>query len=361
MLDHARASIFEGPGLPLQLRNVALPALGDGEMLVRVRLATICGSDLHSFDGKRTVPCPTILGHEILGTIEEMGPGAEVDISGRPLALGDRVTWSLVVACGQCFSCRHQLPEKCAYVRKYGHERISDAWALNGGLATHCHLLKRTAVFRVPDALPDTVACPASCATATVAAAMRHAGNLADQVVLIQGAGMLGLTAAAWARVNGARAVIVCDVSAGRLEVARTFGADAVFTPDGQELRQFVSQASEGRGVDVAIDMSGSGAAITLGIDLLRCGGRAIWVGAVFPSQVNNFVAERVVRKYLSIQGVHNYQPTDLATALDFLTAHHHKFPFADQVSRPFPLEQCQAAFDHARSGASFRVAVSSD
>src|ERR1700677_4356849 len=124
MLQQALASIFEGPGRPLQTRLVPLPALGDGEMLVHIGLTTICGSDLHSFDGRREVPVPTILGHEILGTIVDIGPRTpQVDAAGQPLAVGDRVTWSLVISCGGCYYCQHELPEKCAHVVKYGHER----------------------------------------------------------------------------------------------------------------------------------------------------------------------------------------------------------------------------------------------
>ena len=120
----------------------------------------------------------------------------------------------MMVHCGTCFFCTHSLPNKCECLFKYGHEAITSARALSGGLATHCQLNRGTALVRVPDSLPDAVACPASCATATIAAALRHAGDLTDAVVLIHGAGMLGLTAAAWASVRGAKAVVLCDTRA---------------------------------------------------------------------------------------------------------------------------------------------------
>ena len=361
MIETARAAIFEAPGVPLQMRSVPLPSLTEGETLVRVRLATICGSDLHTYEGRRTTPCPTILGHEILGTIIDLGPPTPtVDAAGQALAVGDRVTWPVIVACGACFFCRHDLPQKCERLFKYGHERVTDRHFLNGGLASHCLLKQGTHVLRVPDCLPDAVACPASCATATVAAALVQAGNLTGQVVLIQGAGMLGLTASAWASTLGARAVLVCDPNQWRLELARNFGASGVagVEDDHRELRRDIVARTEGRGVDIVIEMSGSGPAIALGIDLLRCGGRAVWVGAVFPTAIQDFVAERVVRKCLTIHGVHNYRPADLAAALRFLEAHHAEFPFAELVGPAFALDDVQQAFESARTGTVLRAAV---
>ena len=159
-----RAAVFTGAGEPLELTELPVPAtLRDGEALVRVTCCTLCGSDLHSYSGDREVLTPTILGHEILGTIEAVG--------GRtPLAIGQRVTWSIAASCGECYFCRNDLPQKCERLFKYGHEQMSEEHPLSGGLATHCHLAPGTTVVEIPSGLPDEVACPANCATATVAA-----------------------------------------------------------------------------------------------------------------------------------------------------------------------------------------------
>ena len=357
----ATAAVFEGPGLPLRLRHLPLPAFGPGEVLVQVRLATICASDVHTHLGRRTVPCPTILGHEVVGTIAEFGSGEPVsDAAGRPLALGDRVTWSISANWGQCFFCQNEVPQKCERLFKYGHEPLGPQLHLSGGLSTHCHLLRGTHLFRVPEVLSDAVVCPANCATATVAAAMRQAGDLLNTAVLIQGAGVLGLTAAAWSRTQGARAVVVCDPRPERLETAHRFGAThtVLAEENSQVLRGHLDRLTNGRGVDVVLEMSGAGSAITVGIEMLRPGGRAVWVGAVFPTPVPHFSAERVVRKCLSIQGIHNYQPRDLAAALDFLADQHTRFPFGEFVGPTFSLQEVEAAFRSAGTGASRRVAI---
>jgi alcohol dehydrogenase len=276
-----------------------------------------------------------------------------------PIEVGDRITWSVAASCGSCFFCQDGLPQKCERLFKYGHEKISGRHPLSGGLADYCHLAAGTAIFRVPSELPDAVACPANCATATVAAAMRYAGPCAGRVVLVQGAGMLGLTAAAMAASAGAREVIVCDTSGERLLLASRFGATrTVRADDGDLLRVAVEQLTSGRGVDVAIDVSGAPAAMEAGIELLRIGGRYVWVGAVFPDRPLAVSAETIVRKVLSIQGVHNYAPEDLRRAVDFLQHHHAHSPFEELVAKTFALEDAGAAFLHASQSGALRVAV---
>lgn len=361
MAETSRAMVFNQAGRPLALRRYGLPRLAESEVLVRITCCTLCGSDVHTYQGRRSTPTPTVLGHEIIGRVDQLPPGSEAcDYEGVPLMIGDHVTWSVAANCGSCFYCGDGLPQKCEQLFKYGHERISDRHPFSGGLADHCHLTAGTAIFRLPAALSDAVACPANCATATVAAAMRYAGTLADRVVLIQGAGMLGLTAAAMASASGAGEVIVCDTAPERLPRASLFGATRVARVDQGDdaLRAAVGDAASGRGVDVAIDVSGAPAAMESGMRLLRVGGRYVWVGAVFPARPLSISAETIVRNILSVQGVHNYRPEDLRHALEFLRDNHSRFPFEELVAETFALEDADAAFLHAAQSGQLRVAV---
>ena len=360
----ARAMVFDGPQRPLRLLEMDLPDPAAGELLVGVSMTTLCGSDLHTFQGHRSTTCPTVLGHEVLGTVAALPPGeCMTDAWNQPLAVGDRVTWSVVVHCGHCFFCLHDLPQKCEHLFKYGHEQLQPQHAPSGGLADFCHLKAGTTVFRVPDELDDRVVCPGNCATATVAAALQAADISEDSVVLIQGCGMLGLTASAMARSCGAREVIVCDVDKSRLRRAKQFGATHAIEiePLGNRLQQIVAETTANRGVDVALEMSGSPEALETGIDLLRIGGRFILVGAVFPTRPVSLVAEKIVRKMLTIQGLHNYAPSHLADALTFLQQHHREFPFAMLVSKSFPLSEANAAFEFAAESGALRVSVCPD
>ncbi|HXG05253.1 MAG TPA: alcohol dehydrogenase catalytic domain-containing protein, partial [Candidatus Binatia bacterium] len=205
----ARAAVFEGPGKPFVLRAYPLEEPGPGEVLVRVRMSTICGSDLHSWEGKRASPVPGILGHEILGTVAALGPGVTADLRGAPLRVGDRITWTMFVACGHCHACRVlDMPQKCSALRKYGHEGVQGTRALLGGFAEYCSVLLGTGLVRVPDDVTDEEATPLNCGVATMVAATEAAEIGVGDCVVVQGLGLLGLYAVALARARGARLVI---------------------------------------------------------------------------------------------------------------------------------------------------------
>jgi len=288
------AALFDGPGLPLRLAEFALPPVGPGELLVRITACTICGSDLHTLAGRRPAPVPSILGHEALG----------LDVS-----TGQRVTWSIMASCGHCPFCLRGLPQNCEALFKYGHAKHETR--PSGGLSEYIILRLGTTVLPVPDSLPDAVACPLNCATATIAACLRPAGNLAAADVLIQGAGLLGLTAAALAAAAGAAQIHAVH-------------------PDSSSLPP----------VDFALELSGHSAALPP----LRIGGLYVLAGAVFSTPPLPLDPETLVRRLLRIQGVHDYTPADLATALEFLLQHHHRHPFAELVPQSFPLSQINEA-----------------
>ena len=361
MSNTSLAAVFHESGAPLTLETYQLPRLGPGEVLVRITCATICGSDVHTFLGHRSTPVPTILGHEIMGVVEALDPNQPAcDYTGRPLAIGDRVTWSIASSCGRCFFCAHDVPQKCESLFKYGHEQIVPEHPLSGGLAEHCHLAAGTTIVTVPDSLSDAVACPANCATATVAAALRVGAICPGDSVLIQGAGMLGLTATAMASSRGAQQVIVCDVDGTRLQRATSFGAthNLLVGEDEGPLIKAVQELTAGRGVDLAVELSGATNAVQTGLKLLRIGGRYVLIGSTFPTPPVSVDPEAVVRRCLTIVGNHNYKPEDLANAVVFLSQHGHNFPFAEIVHDEFVLQQSEDAFQQAISGQSLRVAV---
>jgi alcohol dehydrogenase len=353
-----RAVIFYGPDSPQTLETRERPEPGPGRILVRVRCCTLCGSDLHTHSGRRSTPLPTILGHEILGEIAAFGAGAPpTDARGLPLREGDRVTWSIAACCGHCFFCARGLNQKCEHLFKYGHEAIRPDCAWSGGLADWCVLEPGTTIVRLSDDLPDTLACPANCATATVAGALRLAGELRESSVLVLGAGMLGLTACAMARSLGATAVVAVDVDAERSARALRFGATEAFPIDPTTLdgraRRF-----PGGGFDVALELSGAPAAIASSLASVRLGGTVVLVGSVFPSPPLPLDPEKVVRRMITIRGLHNYAPADLIAAVAFLEEFGASYPFAELVAASYPLDDFERAFRDARSGLGPRVAV---
>jgi len=349
------AMVFDGSGQPLRKVAVPRPRLGPGEALVRVSLCTLCGSDLHTYFGRRSEPTPTVLGHEIVGVIEELAADAPETVDGEVLKVGDRIVWSVAVACGSCFFCMHDLPQKCRTLRKYGHEVFTSERGPAGGLTTHCHLFAKTAVVEVPDGLADELAGPAMCATATVAAAIRRAGDLDGKVVLVLGAGLLGLTTACMALTMNA-VPILADVDPPRLAVSERFGIPhRVATSEAHDLAKSLT---DGRGADVVFEMSGANAAVELALGSARVGGRVVLVGSVSPGQPVAVVPNDLVRRCLTVVGVHNYAPEDLAAAVQFLAASQSGLPFASLFGPTFELDRADEAFQFAERERPVRVAV---
>ena len=349
-----RTAVFTGPGNRFQMETVPATPLAPGEALVRVRLCTLCGSDLHTVTGRRHGPTPCVLGHEMVGEIAEVY-GEKRDASGHPLAVGDRVTWAVADSCGNCFFCTHDLPQKCETLKKYGHHAHESGRGPSGGLTTHCQLWPGTAVVKVPAGVPDEVAAPAMCATATVAGALRQAGTVRGATVLILGAGMLGLTASAMAASDGAT-VIVADTNAVRLNIATRFGAKHTATVTGLPAR--LAELTNGRGADVVLELAGVSPSVETALSAARIGGTVVLVGSVFPVSAVAVNPETLVRRCLQIVGSHNYAPADLVAAMRFLAGEGNGYPFAGLVARTLPLADVDEAFRLAEAEKPYRIGV---
>ena len=357
MSDSGLVALFEKKSSLFAISNCNLKDPVGDQILIKVEGCTICGSDVHTFLGRRSAQVPTVLGHEIAGRIVSFGPfNKRIDYSGNHLEIGTFVTWSVVANCDNCIYCKRGQPQKCDSNFKYGHKKHNPEEPWVGGLAEYILLVHGTKVFKIPEGLSLEVACPANCTTATNVAAFRVAGNLAGKVVLIMGAGMLGVTACAMAKFYGAKLVIVCDTNEKRLLKACVFGADQSTLPAG--LSDVVSNLTEGLGIDIIFELTGAPVAFENAFECVGIGGKIILVGSVFPSTPVGLPMEIVVRKLLSILGVHNYVPEDLAKALDFLNQTRH-LPWESLVGKWFNLSDVDLAFQLAQSPKYYRVGIS--
>jgi threonine 3-dehydrogenase len=326
-IDHTIAAVWRG-GDDIALESMPVPPLEPGEVLARVRLATVCGSDRHTVSGRRSQPCPSILGHETVGEIVMLGDEKARAVDGRRLQLGQRVIWSVTLPCGACDRCNAGITAKCRTLRKAGHESLDSGWGLSGGYAQHVLLPRGLPIAVVDDDLPDALAAPAACATATVMAVIERAAALVGRRVLVIGAGMLGLTAVAAAAAAGASSVLSVDPAPERRELARRFGATDV-----------QPSAAEAGNCDVLLEFSGSSAALQEGLHHLDVQGIAVLAGSVAPGGDVALDPESVVRRHLSIRGVHNYEPRHLTEALSFLQQTRDRFPWSELVADPVPLD----------------------
>ncbi len=360
--ENCRAAVFIAAGRPLEHRTVPLPrTMPPGSALVRVRLATICGSDLHTFHGRRTEPAPLILGHEIVGEIVETADGApELCGPGPSPVPGDRITWTIMARCGSCFFCTHGLPQKCLRLRKYGHTSIDEPPGLFGGFAEYAYLFPGTVVHRIPGSLPDEAVVTANCALATAVNAVEAAGIEEGDDVLVQGAGLMGLFVIALSRRRGARFIAAADVNPARFETARSFGADACIDVSGLNAEEAAvcMAADTARGFDAVIEACGDPGAVPAAVEALRTGGRLCIAGIVSKGRMFSLDGDRVTRKCLTIRGIHNYRPEHLAAALDFIGETSETCPLGGIVGDTFPLSRIDEAFALAGTGRHLRVAV---
>lgn len=359
----AVAMAWLGVGMPHEALAVPGVALGPHDVLIAVEMSTICGSDIHTVQGRRHAPAPLVLGHESVGRIIAIGDEGARSVEGAELHIGDRVVWSVTVSCGHCDRCVAGLTQKCRTLAKYGHARIEPRWELTGGFAGHVHLREGTAIVRVPEALPAAALAPVSCATATAwagiarGAALRgrsrpdpsptasEAAVLACERVLVLGAGLVGLTAAVIAAELGAQ-VRIADPDPARRAFAERFGLTALEPEDVAE-----------EGFDLVVEASGH--AVGAALDAVDVGGAVVLLGSVFPADPVPLDAERIVRGLVSVAGVHNYTGSELQAAAAFMGGRGRSYPFADAVGAVHPLAAVDAALvEAAAPGAPLRVGL---
>jgi threonine dehydrogenase-like Zn-dependent dehydrogenase len=346
----ARAAVMRAFKRPIAVEAFPLPAeLAPGELLVRVQMAGVCGTDVHLHQGQLAVPLPLIMGHETVGTVHAIG-GEAADWLGRPLQAGDRVSWTVGMTCGQCRYCRlYKLPARCQNRRAYGVNTPCDAPPhLLGGYAQFHHLRAGTAVFKLPDDLPTESLIGAGCALVTAVHAAEKMPYRWGESVVIQGAGPVGLAALAIASDAGCRPIIVIGGPAERLERCRRFGADICIDideiRDPDKRRGVVLEHTGGLGADCVVECVGHPDAVAQGWPLARDGGRYMVLGQYCDAGPVMLNPHQITKRELEIHGSYGSEPVHWARAMDFLRARRERFPFHELITHRFSLDQVNEA-----------------
>jgi len=358
----ATAMLWHSPDRPHEAARVGSVQLQPLEVLVEIELATICGSDVHTSSGHRAAPAPLVLGHEQLGRIVALGTGGPRAADGAVLTVGDRVLWSIAASCGRCERCAAGLPQKCRTLRKYGHEELTEPWALSGGFATHMHLLAGTTILRVPGTVPAAVLAPVSCGTATAWAALAAAERMRRSpatTALVSGAGLIGLTLTAMAADRGIRTV-VGDPDPARRQLAERFGATGTYDPlaNPADRARAVAAAGAEDGFDVVVEASGARSAVADSLAAAAIGGVIVLVGSVFPTVPITLDPEHLVRRLITVTGVHNYTADDLAQATAYILERWSAHPFTELVGDTVALADLDDGIRRSGPGGPVRIAV---
>jgi len=276
----------------LELTDMPVPAVGAGDVLVRVEACGICGSDVHGLDGStgRRIP-PIVMGHEAAGTVEAVGSGV------TRFAKGDRVTFDSTVYCGACPYC------------KAGQINLCDNREVIGVSEGN---YRRHGAFAEYVVIPDRIMYPLPADFPFEEAAMLEAVSVAmhgvkvtpitgGETALVIGAGMIGLLTLQAAKAAGCARVFISDVDETRLKLARQVGADEVLHSAGAELLAEIKRLTNGRGVDVVLEAVGLNQTVGSAIDCVRKAGTVTLIGNVSPEVT--LPLQKVVVKQIKLQG----------------------------------------------------------
>ncbi|WBU38621.1 zinc-dependent dehydrogenase [Homoserinibacter sp. YIM 151385] len=344
-----RVARYYAPG-DIRLDDDPSPVVGEGELLVRVRACSMCGTDVKiSRSGHPNMTPPQVMGHEIAGEIHEVGAGVD------GWTVGDRVQIIAAIPDGSCAECRRGHLAVCENQRSMGYQ-------FPGGFAEHVivprEVLAVDGVNRIPEALSyveASVAEPLACVLNGQELARVGEG---DTVVVI-GSGPIGCLHVRLARARGAARVMLLDVNAERLaRAAELVEPDDVVSPaDDASAVQAVLDATGGRGADVVITAAASGPAQEAGLRMLARRGRlSLFGGLAKDAPMITVDANLVHYRELTLVGVNGSSPAHNREALELIASG--RVPVADLVTHRLPLDRVLEAFDLVASGDAIKVTI---
>ena len=351
-----RAAVLRGPE-PIAIEQVNLDGPRAGEVLVKVVACGVCHSDLHTINRAKggALPIPVILGHEVGGIVQEVGPGV------TSVRAGDHVVVAFRPNCGQCFFClrgdgqlceRPDFPDRAAAgssprLTQDGKPVLQGIGV--GGYSEYTVMPER-GVVKVRDDAPLETICLVGCGVTTgVGAAIRTARVEAGSTVAVIGLGGVGLNVVQGARLAGARRIIAIDTVDSKADLAAKFGATH-FINAAQEDVVAAAQKIGGGYVDYAFEAIGLGATVTQAFNMVRAGGTAVVVGVVAQEVTIPGIAflreKRLIGSFFGSAILQQDIPLYVDMYMDG------KLNLDDLVSKRRPLPEVNEAFDDMKTGA---------
>lgn len=347
-----RASVLSAGGA-MAIESLEMPIPRIKEVLVRVVACGVCHTDLHVIKGEVKFPTPCVLGHEISGVIEQVGPGAV------GVVIGDRVACSFIMPCGTCRHCVRGLEDLCEAF--FSHNRLNGvlydgetrlarrggepiAMYSMGGLAEYC-VVPDTDVFVLPEAISTAEAAVLGCSVFTSLGAVKNVAKLAvGETVAVVAVGGIGLNIVQMAVAFGAKQVIAIDINDEKLKLAADLGATHVVNSRTIDPVERVRELTGGRGVDVAFEALGSASTVETAIHLVDDGGRVVLVGIAPAGVTAGLDVTHVVRRKIQILGSYGARArTDMPTVLNLVASG--SIDVKSLITDRFPLEQAAEAY----------------
>ena len=289
-------------GRPLEVQDIAIPNIGEKDILVRVRAAGICHSDAHYRAGRSSMGfLPITLGHEVAGVVEKIG------VQVLNAKVGERVCLHYNISCGDCYYCSTGNEQFCDTVRMLGHH-------MDGGYAEYIVVPARN-VIHLPEEIPFEEGATLMCASATALHALRKGRVKAGETVAVFGVGGLGMSAIQLAKASGAVEVYAVDIQLDKLELASEYGAIPI-NASRMDAVEEIRKLTKSKGVDVALEMIGLRKTMEQAIDSVGNLGRAVMVGLnQQPIQINTYM--QVLGKEAEIIGSNDHLLQELPLLVD--------------------------------------------
>ena len=360
--DTMRAAVLRDYGKGLQVETIRTPRPKAGEVLIKVTACGLCHSDLHVIGGAIAFPLPAVLGHEVAGTIVELGPGTEH----TGLEVGQQVAGGFLMPCGQCRHCAAGHDELCEpffelnRLKGVLYDGTTRLYALDGepiqmysmgGLAEYS-VVPATALAPVPEGVDPVSSAILGCAAMTGYGAVRRGADIKyGETVAVVAVGGVGSNIVQIARAFGASQVIAIDVADDKLEAVKAFGATATINSMTQDAREEVLKLTNGRGVDVSFEALGIPSTWNTALDVLADGGRMVPIGLGAGRQTAEVEINRTVRRSQSILGSYGARTRqDLPAVVDL--AARGIINYDDLVTRRFSLDEAAAGYEALRNRA---------
>ncbi len=340
-----KAIVARAPG-DYRFEMVDTPRAGEGEIILKIEACGVCAGDVKAYGGAPSfwggdgnppyIKAPMIPGHEFVGRVVELGPNVK-----GGWKIGDRICPEQIVPCGECMFCetgRHWMCEK--------HDLYGFQNNVNGGMAEYVKLTKESLNYRVPPELPIEKAIlvePYGCSFHCV----KRANIGVTDVVVLSGAGTLGLGMVGAIKQHNPKTLVVLDMNDARLEKAKAFGADVVLNPGKTDVVKAIKEMTGGYGCDIYIEATGHPASVQQGLEAIRKMGTFVEF-SVFGDLVTVDWSIISDRKELNLLGAH-LSPFCYDTVIEWIG--NGKLPTEGVVTHRFALEDWQKGFELAATG----------
>lgn len=343
------ANILVRPG-DISLREIPVPKPSPGEILVRIKAALTCGTDLKAFlRGHPVIPMPGVFGHEFSGTVAEIGKGV------KRFSKGDQIMSVHSAPCLQCRYCRKKLHNLCENIMR---TKILGAFAEY--LLLPAHIVNQN-MFHKPESLSFEEAAflePLSC----VVHGMEPLSIKKGDSALVIGAGPIGLLHLLLLKEKGV-SVAMMDINPGKLSIAKKLGADSAFTsvpplPSLRKVRGIVptKKSDDFSGFDYVFECTGMPEVWEASVSYVRRGGTVTLFGGCKSGTTVTYDAGRIHYDEITIRGTFHYTPSDVRKAYGFLCERH--IDVISLISGRYPLKHTQKAFENLSKGRGIKYAI---